>query len=136
MIWKLQLLSHNLAFLFRPVSLGNYTSIPIVKHAPLELGISLQSPWVFLVFSATDYLTIPNPSFSRVLLPYLGWCLKIHSLSSRQSPIENLCLISNLSFTNYLQPPSHRRLVVDLPILTGTSMKIVLRRSGTFFLFL
>ena len=88
MNWTLQLLSHNLVFLFHLISLGKRTSIPllnIAKHARFPC----QSPWVFLIFSPSIYIQVPNLSFFRVLLPRLGWCSKTYSMSSRQSPVQS-----------------------------------------------
>ena len=42
---------------------------------------------IFLIFSPTNYMQIPHPPFSTVLLPCLGSC--IHSLSSRKSPVQS-----------------------------------------------
>ena len=52
---------------------------------------------------------VPNPSFFRVLLPRLGCCFKIYSLSSRQSPIQTIRLINNPNLTKSLQPLFHPR---------------------------
>ena len=64
------------------------TSIPLlIMH--LKSSVSSPEPAGFLVLSPPNYVQVPNPSFFRVLLPCLGWCSKIYSLSSQQSPVQS-----------------------------------------------
>ena len=87
------------------------------KHAiSKKARFPRQIPRVFLIFSPSNYIQVPNPSFFRVLLSRLGWyskstlCLldKVQSKATR--------LINNPNLTKSLQPLSHRRIVGDLSI--------------------
>ena len=109
----------------------------------LKARLPHQSPRVFLILSPSMYIQVPNPSFFRVLLPRLGWCSKIYSLSSRQTQIlpsleycshvwggapkstlvlldkiqsKAIRLINNPNLIKLLQPLSHCHLVRDLSI--------------------
>ena len=58
----------------------------LAKHASQKLGFLARARGFF---SSSIYIQVPNPSFFRVLLPRLGWCSKIYSLSSRQIPVQS-----------------------------------------------
>ena len=58
----------------------------LAKHASQKLGFLARARGFF---SPSNNIQVPNPSFFRVLLPLLGWCSKIYSLSSRQSPVQS-----------------------------------------------
>ena len=89
MNWTLQVLSHNLVFLFHLISLGKLTSIPLL-NMHLKSSVSSPEPRVFLIFSPSNYVQVSSLSFSRIMLPRLEWCSnKIYSLSSRQSPVQS-----------------------------------------------
>ena len=66
-----------------------YLSSNLTWKMHLRSLISLPEPAGFLIFSPSNNIQVPNPSFFRVLLQRLGWCSKIHSLSSRQRPAQN-----------------------------------------------
>ena len=51
----------------------------LTKHASQKLGFLARARGFF---SPSNHIQVPNPSFFRVLLPRLGWCSKIYSLSS------------------------------------------------------
>ena len=113
MNWVFQLPSHNLIFLFRLISLGNRASIySLAKHASQKLGFLSQARRFFLIFSSTNYNQPHHPSYYRVLLSCLGRCPKIHSLSSRQSPVQNYsshqqCLPREILPTSFSFPESY-----------------------------
>ena len=120
MSWTLQLLSHNLVFLFRLISLGKLTSIPLL-NMHLKSLVSSPEPagfshlLTFFIFSPSIYIQVPNPSFFRALLPRLG-CSKIYSRLLDKVQSKAIRLINNPNLTKSLQPLSHRRLVGDLSI--------------------
>ena len=115
MNWILQLLSHNLAFLFHLISLGKLTSIPLLN---MHLKSSVSSPepagfshllTFYLYTSPKSVLLYSTAPTSGVVLQNLLCLLdKVQSKAIR--------LINNPNLTKSLQPLSHRRLVGDLSI--------------------
>ena len=97
------------------------TSIPLL-NMHLKSSVSSPEPAVFLIFSPSNYIQVPNPSFFRVPLPHLGWRSKIHFKASHLCLLNNVQLkasrlINNPNLAKSLQPLSHRRSVKDLSIL-------------------
>ena len=116
MNWTLQLLSRNAVFLFQPIAFGNHTSISLL-NMHLKAWVPRQSTRVFLVFSSTCYILVPNLSFiteccSHVWggAPKSTLCL----LDKVQSKV--IRLINNFNLAKFLQYLSHRCLVTDLSI--------------------
>ena len=103
------------------LSLSSNLSWKTHIHSPCSTCISKarfprQSPRVFLIFSPSNYIQVPYPSFSRVLLPHLGLCSRVYSLSPRQVQSKAIHLIKNLNLPKSLQPLSRCLLVGDLSI--------------------
>ena len=70
-----------------------------------------------LIFSPSNYIQVPNPSFSRVLIQYLeGGAPKSTLCLLDKVQSKAIRLINNFNLTKSLQPLSHRRLVADLSI--------------------
>ena len=116
MNWTLQLLSHNLVFLFHLISLGKLTSIPLLD---MHLKSLVSSPEPAGFFSSSHLLTIHKSQ----ICPSLEYCSRVWG----GAPKSTLCLlykvqskairlINNPNLTKSLQPLSHRRLVGDLSI--------------------
>ena len=114
--WTLQLLSHNLLFLFHLISLGKLTSIPLLN---MHLKSSVSSPRPAGFFSSSHLITIHKSQ----ICPSLEYCSHVWG----GAPKSTLCLldkvqskairlINNPNLTKSLQPLSHRRLVGDLSI--------------------
>ena len=114
--WTLQLLSHNLLFLFHLISLGKLTSIPLLN---MHLKSSVSSPRPAGFFSSSHLITIHKSQ----IFPSLEYCSHVWG----GAPKSTLCLldkvqskairlINNPNLTKSLQPLSHRRLVGDLSI--------------------
>ena len=127
--WTLQLLSHNLVFLFHLISLGKLTSIPLLNMHLKMLGFLARSRGFF---SSSH----PRSIYKSQIRPSLEYCSHVWG----GAPKSTLCLLDKVqskairlinipNLTKSLQPLSHRRLVGDLT-------DIVLRRSGILFQFL
>ena len=115
MNWTLQLLSHNLVFLFHLISLGKFTSIPLL-NMHLKSLVSSSDPAGFSHL-LTFYL------YKSQIRPSLEYCSHVWG----GVPKSTLCLldkvqskairlINNPNLTKSLQPLSHRRLVGDISI--------------------
>ena len=115
MNWTLQLLSHNLVFLFHLISLGKLTSIPLLN---MHLKSSVSSPEP-VGFSHLTFYLYTSPK----IRPSLEYCSHVWG----GAPKSTLCLldkvqskairlINNPNLAKSLQPLSHRCLVADLSI--------------------
>ena len=113
--WTLQLLSHNLVFLFHLISLGKPTFIPLLN---MHLNSSVSSPEP-VGFSSSHLLS----TYKSQIRPSLEYCSYVWG----GAPKSTLCLldkvqskairlINNPNLTKSLQPLSHHRLVGDLSI--------------------
>ena len=111
MNWTLQLLSHNLVFLYSLISLGKFTSISLLSMH-LRSSVSSPEPACF-----SHLLSI----YKSQIRPFLEYCSHVWGGASKST----LCLldkvqpkairlINNPNLTKSLQPLSHRRLVGDL----------------------
>ena len=116
--WTLQLLSHNLVFLFHLISLGKLTSIPLL-NMHLKSSVSSPEPAGFshlLIFSPSIYIQVPNPSFLEYCSHVWGGARKSTLCLLDKVQSKAIRLINNPNLTKSLQPLSHRRLVGDLSI--------------------
>ena len=116
MNWTLQFYSHNLAFLYRLISLGKLKSIPLLN---MHLRSSISLPRPKGSFSFSHLLTI----IKSQIRPSLEYCSYVWG----GAPISTLCLLDKVqskairlikhpNLTKSLQPLSHRRLGGDLSI--------------------
>ena len=85
MNWTLQLLSHNLVFLFHLIPLGKLTSIPLPN---MHLKTSLSSPEPAGFFSSSHLLTI----YKSQIRPSLEYCSHVWD----GAPKSTLCLLDKV----------------------------------------
>ena len=121
--WTLQLLSHNLVFLFHLISLGKLTSIPLL-NMHLKSSVSSPEPAGFshlLIFSPSIYIQVPNPSFLEYCSHVWGGARKSTLCLLDKVQSKAIRLINNANLTKSLQPLPHRLLVGDQGYYSSSS---------------
>ena len=116
MNWTLKLLSHNLVFLFRLISLGKFTSIPFLSmHLKMLCFVARARGF----FSTSHLLTI----YKSQIRPSFEYCSHVWGGAPKSTPClldkvqsKALHLINNPNLAKSLQPLSHCHLVGDLSI--------------------
>ena len=115
MNWTLQLLSHNLVFLYRLISCGKLIH-SLAKHASQKLGFLARAR---RLFSSSHLLTI----YKSQIRPSLEYCSHVWGGAPKSTlclldkvQSKAICLVNNPNLTKLLHPLSHRRLVGDLSI--------------------
>ena len=132
--WTLQLLSHNLVFVFHLILFGKFTSIPLL-NMHLKSSVSSPEPAGFSHFLPFNYIQVPNPSFLEHCSRHVRLQNPISVFSTKSNP-KPLVLLTILTSPNL---PKLFPIVCSLeifPSCTDTFTGIVLRRSGILFQFL
>ena len=136
MNWTLQLLSHNLVFLFPLISLGKLTSIPLL-NMHLKSSVSSPEPAGFSHLLTLYLHTSPKPVLRQSTAPTSGVVLQnllsVFSTKSSPKPFVSSIILTSPNRSNLFP------IVVQFeifPSFTDTLTDIVLRRSGILFQFL